>query len=750
MQYSLLLPVLLCFILLAWFRAEIELGRDIRWSIQELAQSDSAARITGRVCVPASDSRDFRYIIIDRAEIKIDERLLALDALRVRVFCDSLLLSSLQYGDIIHAVGQLRSGSEKAARFTGTLTGLLARREAGDFFVDTGLLFTTPVEGHFLRRAVDSARLWITNTFNRYLSADAAALCRALVLGDRQDFSYQFQEQLRLTGLSHIFALSGLNTGLIISLLWVFLGLFFLPRNARYWILLLCALFYMELGREVPSLVRATLMSSIFLIGRLLQRKTHVLNYVAAALGIELLWRPMDIVDPGFALSYLAVLGMVVGYQAMKQTVIQLIGDNRDGILKSATDVLSGTFTAQIGTLPLVGFLFHRFPLIGALGNLLIVPGFAVMLILASVMLLIAGVIPWAVQYVTPSIEYLTMAMGSIVSFFASLPLSGIQFQSMTLGLMILIYAVIFSFLVAWMLKRTRSALLIVAAFSCFVVWWSAFQEPENPQLSFIDVGNGDAILVEDSDRRLLIDAGPQYGEWSAAQNILPYFSDRGIAHLDGLILTHPDTDHLGGAADLLQRMTVDRVWTNQDSSQSFAYLELSLVFEQLNMRPSILRAGDQLRLGNGTDLFVLTPDSLSMLRGQSSNQKSLAIKLESENNSALFAADIDSTVELGLLMWGDLLDSDLLCTGHHGSKASTCLRFLQACSPDLCIMTAGRRNPYGHPHPDVLARLDSLEIPYSITGREGTLVFESTDSGWRRVKPPAQSLAELWHLPYG
>lgn len=742
--------LLLFFVMLSWFRAESNLGREVRWNVHDLAAASDSVSVTGRVFLPANDSYQNHNVVIDQVGIEAQTGSIQLGDLRLRLFADTCLLSTLRYGDIIYAVGRLKSSSERTARFSGALTSVLSKREAADVFVKPDMLFVHYKSGHVMRRMTDQLRQWILVTFDRSLSQDASSLCRALVLGDRQDFGYRFQEQLRLTGLSHIFALSGLNTGLIISLLWVALGVFFLPKNARCLILLVAALLYMELGREVPSLVRATLMCSVFLAGRLLQRKTTVINYLAIALGIELLWRPMDLLDPGFALSYLSVLGMIAGFAVLRKPFSQLLDNRRSGIVKSSAEVLTGTLTAQAGTLPLVGFLFHRLPLLGGLGNLLVVPGFALLLVLALLLLIFAAFAPWLVQFISPSIEGLGFGLGLIVDFFAELPLSGMQIPELSFLMMSVIYLLIFAVPLFWLLERKRTALTSTLLLACLLVWAGTTNGKSDSRMTFIDVGNGDACLVETEGRTILIDAGPRYAEWSAASVVLAYLAERGIMHIDGLILTHPDTDHIGGAAELLQRIDVGKVWCNGDSSASWAFTEFQVATCNKWIEIGALRAGDMIEIASNASFTVLTPDSLCMVRFTESNQKSLAIVLDLDSNTALHAGDIDSTVEHELLAWGQLLDVDILHAGHHGSKRSSCKDFLKAASPDVCVLTAGRRNIYGHPAPEVLKRLADLGIPYLITGRESTIVYESTNQGWKRRKPQAQTLAELWRLPYG
>ena len=229
------------------------------------------------------------------------------------------------------AQGQLKSSSEYATVGSNIFVRSLVSRETATIYADSSEIFIRATSGCFIRRGIDRLHEEMVSIYEHRLSQDGAALCKALMLGDRSDFSSEFSSALNLTGLSHIFALSGMNVGLLISLLWLLLGCLFIPYSARYWIMLFVILLYMELGRETPSLLRASIMCGCFIVGRMLNRRAEILNYIAAAACIELLWKPLDLLDAGFQLSYLAILGIFGCYRNLNIRFVTLLstGENR-------------------------------------------------------------------------------------------------------------------------------------------------------------------------------------------------------------------------------------------------------------------------------------------------------------------------------------------------------------------------------------------------------------------------------------
>lgn len=743
--------VILFFVLFGAWRTNEQLSRHVRHEIARLADSSGTVDMFGRVEIPLSPGMPHPAVVIGSVRLRGDHRDVQTGSLRFRLNADLAALKSARYGDYVFARGRLRAVSETYQYSEAAVITAVTGRLAGDVRSESVHVVIRPVSGFSIRRSVESLRGYVIRTFNRYLSPDGSALCKALVLGDRGDFSADFSRQLRYTGLSHVFALSGMNVALLAGLAWYALSLFYLPRNARLWIVLAVVILYMEVGREAPSLVRASIMAALFVAGHLLYRRADIINCVAGAAFLELLWRPLDLVDAGFLLSYLAVLGLIGSTAYFQTGILKLFGSRRWALVRGIALVIAASIAAQIATLPMVAWLFHRIPLVGILGNIVAVPAFAVMLIWSILMLIANLAVPWATPLIAGSLDALSFGMGTLVNALGSMPFASMSLPPLHPISVILIYVIVGLLLVGFATSRRSliiSSLLILAN----LIIWPAVFSPKRPAaaLTFFAVENGDATLISDRQgHHILLDAGPRFGEWSAADRILPYLASHGIDRLDAVILTHPDNDHIGGAADILGKLPVDRIFTNGDSGSTRTFLETSLTSVHRGCPMIPLAAGEVIGLSPECSLRVLYPDSLQWAINQTENQRSLVLKLECGNAAALFPADIDSLVEGQLLLLGSAIHADLLKVAHHGSKASSTGKFLSGVAPSNAVVSYGRHNRYGHPAASVVERLSNAGIEIHRTALEGTIMFETHGQHWTFVENQAQRLIRQWKLPH-
>lgn len=740
--------LMLFFAALGSYRAAVAISRDVRGELRSLAETADSVRVYGRVLFPMQGRGNSQSITLYPAMLLCGERSLDCGALSVRLISDSTGLTRFRYGDRIFAWGMLRASAPETAGSSGALTGILTRREAGTVFSQADDVFGSSMRGFFWRRWIDELRSYIVTTFDRRLSPDAASLGKALVLGDRRDFSPEFSDRLKLTGLSHLFALSGMNVGFLLVIVWGITGMLCVPRIARLLLLLPAVLLYMELGREAPSLVRASIMAGFFVTANLLYRRNDVLNMVAGAVLIELLWRPLDLLDAGFLLSYLAVIGILGGYGFFRERVLNGIGQTRNGWIRGSIDLAAATSGAQIGTLPLVAFLFHRVPLLGALGNFIAVPGFAVLLLWSVVLLFVESTVPSLSGVVAASMNALSFALAKCVEFFSVLPLASISVPAFSPIVLLFLYGSAGWFMAGAVLYRVRwmvGGALLAGSLTAWGVFIGNLEQ--RPELSFISVGHGDTILFSDGTRSVLIDAGPSFGDWSAADRILAFFADQGIRRLDAMILTHADNDHIGGAADILGRIPVTAVYTSGDSSDTRTFLLTRMAAQARGVPWKTLTAGERLIWPGDVSLTTLSPDLDMTDETYGSNRRSLVFRLECGGASAILAADIDSLTEKDLLPWGDVLDVELLKVAHHGSKSSSCAVFLNAVSPRISVISTSTTNRFHHPDSSVVARLRDIGSAIYSTAESGSLHFVCRNGRWEFEESRARRLARLWKL---
>jgi competence protein ComEC len=247
--------------------------------------------------------------------------------------------------------------------------------------------------------------------------------------------------------------------------------------------------------------------------------------------------------------------------------------------------------------------------------------------------------------------------------------------------------------------------------------------------VSFLDVGQGDAILIETpSGVQFLVDGGAGRLVVSDLSTLLPFY-DRSI---DAVLATHADGDHIGGLVDVLDLYQVGYVFSADMAQETAVAQAFETAAVQETSRLVTPRRGEVVALGDGVTLLVLWPNQDLP---SAENEASVVAKLIYGNTSFLLTGDAPQSVEKYLLAHDEtLLDSDILKVGHHGSRTSSAPEFIAAVSPTYAVISAGIDNPYGHPHPETLATLAAASSSALCTCADGTIVFASDGSKiWRK-----------------
>lgn len=253
-------------------------------------------------------------------------------------------------------------------------------------------------------------------------------------------------------------------------------------------------------------------------------------------------------------------------------------------------------------------------------------------------------------------------------------------------------------------------------------------------RVSFLDVGQGDAIFIETPEgTQVLVDGGTAGKANRPLSKHLPFY-DRSI---DMVVGSHADGDHIGGLQAVLKEYRVNHVILPVRASESNVYSSFKKSVrkeKQFGSQTRRLSAGKVVDLGGGVYMLVLSPGAIH--RPADSNDSSLVAKLMYGKTSVLLTGDISRSIEMYLAsQYGKLLDTDILKVAHHGSDSSSANAFLSAASPARAVISAGKDNQYGHPHPQVLKRLDSAGAESLCTCDEGTITLESDGEKFRRMR---------------
>lgn len=236
----------------------------------------------------------------------------------------------------------------------------------------------------------------------------------------------------------------------------------------------------------------------------------------------------------------------------------------------------------------------------------------------------------------------------------------------------------------------------------------------------FLDVGQGNAILVQSGGQNLLYDGGDQ----NHADEVVSYLQQQNVQTIDYMISSHYDEDHLGGLIPCLNTFEVSNVLGSDyvHTSNLFnTFMNTATANAIIVQYPSV---GDTFDFGTGS-FTVLAPSGIS----QNSNDNSLVIKLENGSNSFIFTGDAEETSEQDMISTGMNLDCDVLCLGHHGSASSTSWDLLEASTPSWAVVSCGKGNSYGHPTAETMGKLSDMDIPVFRTDDQGTVIAVSDGS---------------------
>ncbi|PNY81829.1 DNA internalization-related competence protein ComEC/Rec2 [Deinococcus koreensis] len=577
-----------------------------------------------------------------------------------------------------------------------------------------GLLLPTPTAVLVAARVRASAREggvrgWFRRGLVAGLTQRQAALMQAIELGDRSDIGredfaegYAVRDGFNRSGLAHLMALSGQNVALITFVLVWALGWLGWTPGWRYGVPAALLIGYLALVGLSPSIMRAVIMGGVALVALALGRgKVDAHGLIALTALVCLLLFPLWLLDIGFQLSFLAVLGLTLSGQ-----VAQRLPTRVPQWLRLA---LAATVLAEAATLPVIAGTFGQLPLVGLPANLLAAP-------------LMAVLVPsgFLAGWLGPLAAPLNQVNGVLLDLLLWIAGTGGRFPVLTWGTVsaagLLAYGLCALAGVLWLRGRIRApvALGVVLASATFTTLPTLLRPAR--ELVFLDVGQGDSTLIRLPGLTVLADAGGSVNSDYdvGGRTVVPALRALGIHGIDILIATHADTDHIEGVSSVLRALPVGELWIGHDKVGDPVLDTVLQAARERGVRVREVRRGDQIT-ASGATLTVLWPPG--HVWSTADNDNSVAIKLESHGWSTALLGDLPDPAE-ALIGLGHL---NLLKAAHHGSRFSTGDALLQQTAPADAVISVGR-NTYGHPHPDVLGRLQAAGVKVWRTDQSGTI----------------------------
>jgi len=606
----------------------------------------------------------------------------------------------------------------------------------------------------------------LSNTLAQVMPEPQASLAQGIVLGIRYNIPAEIKDNFVQTGTAHILAISGVNLSIVAGmLLSIGIWLFGKRRHIYIWLALGIIWLYALITGMQPPVVRGAIMASLFLAAELVGRQRTAITPLTFAAAIMVGISPQLLWNASFQLSFLSMAGLIFlapPFQTLgRKAVNKTIGEEGIGVSLAniITDSFSVTLAATIAVWPVIAHYFGIVSLASPPATFLALPALPGIITTGA----LTGLIGLFALPVAQAIGWLAWLFISymlwVVDGFASLPLSSIKVGSFSTTMIVVYYSALataiwlgsnkvqMSKAKTWLKsavikflspasrlpKRYIIPPLLVMAVLASVT--AASMPDDKLHISCLDVGEGDAILIQKGSQQVVVDGGPRSQAITLGLGEKMPFWDRTI---ELMILTHPHSDHIAGLVEVLQRYKVEQALYPNLDYKSPLYEEWLRLLDEENSQCTIAQAGQQIDLGDGVIIKVLNPQSPLTDTEPDLNNNSVVLHITMGRVSFLLAADIKNEVESKLVEERAELTSTVLKVAHHGSKTSTTLQFLAVVDPEAAVISVGEDNPYGYPHDEVLERLKEKLGSENIfrTDKQGTIEF-TTDGGrlWVGIK---------------
>lgn len=533
----------------------------------------------------------------------------------------------------------------------------------------------------------------IINTFDTYLSENNARIMEGIFLGQSSYLKDEDIDTYRDMGLAHLLAVSGLHIGIISGFITLLLSSLSIKKRPNVVITLSIIWLYGYLIGYPPSILRSSIMFSLLYLSQLIHEPYSSINSISFAIFVLLLINPYYLFNIGFQLSFVATLSIVIFAPRIKHRFYPY--DN------SLTSSLSSILGVQLGLLPFQAYYFNQIGIISIIANLLIIPIMSFALILGFLMI-VSSFIPNINMIIGHILESILNFESVILDILQELSIDNIKIFSpeiITILIFYLILFIMFGFIKLndidkWTLKGISCSLIFALIFNLYLIF-----DYDKVEVHFIDVGQGDAILIRSKRADYLMDTGGSlFGDYNIAEGItLPYLEKLGIKRLNGLFITHFDEDHSQGLSLLVDELEVKNIFASYIPKDS----EILSAVESNDIKVILLMNNHKLKLSKDVFLDIIWPNSDTYITG---NNASLVSILRTNGANILLTGDIEKEVEY-LIKDTIAYPIDILKVPHHGSNTSSTELFLESIRPKDAIISVGRNNMYNHPSEDVLDR---------------------------------------------
>lgn len=635
--------------------------------------------------------------------------------------------TSAEWGDTLQILARLEPPPPR--RVPGVSSARDAAWAQGVVGQGRGLHVEMAPAPSLARATVARWRRGLEARFARELSPATREIVTPLVTGDRSGLDPELGARFRASGLVHLLALSGLHVAWMATVARGIASAAGGGIAVRAWAGALCAVFYVGVAGPLPSLARAAATELLVALASLRGRVLDPLQALAMAAVVLLALAPAWAGDLGFQLSCAATLGLA--------TLGRRVADSstsRSRITALVLRALKPTAAAQVTALPIALERFHALPWTGLGANLLAVPTCDLLLAAAWLGAGLDALLPGAGRWCFAACELLSQALRAIAGTAAGSPLAMMPTGHSKWPVALASIGALLAVAVALAprdLARTRhgpsrpraacrwlAPLALALALFLGVTAPTLRPPPGRWWLVVLDVGQGDALAIGGSHGWWLVDTGPRSpGHDAGSSVVLPFLNWAAVRRLDAVVLTHDHGDHTGGARAVARALPITRWWIGTGAPRPRTAPGGAVIAQACDT------------IGRGPTMVARWP--IAGFVSRDPNASSLTLEVGEGRGRALLAADVDSLVEARLGLDGALA---ALKVGHHGASSSSGTTFLARHRPRVAVISCGRHNPFGHPDPGAIARLEQVGASVRRTDRDGTVWLELGPEGAREI----------------
>lgn len=537
-------------------------------------------------------------------------------------------------------------------------------------------------------------RIEINNFFNKNLKKDLASIIIGILIGDKSGMDGRVIEDFQNANLSHLIAVSGAHFIYVVGFL-EYICKFLKNKRKSQVFLIIGILFFMRLTQYTPSVVRAGIMTIMAILSSVFKRKSDIYTNLAISSLVLIIKNPYSIFDIGAILSFSGVLGI-----AYFQDKFKLIYQNYEGRFLWLLDSISITIAANIFIIPIMVYYYNTISFTFIIANLVVAPLLGVLIILGFITFI------FKFKFLIVLLSFILKLFFFLVKFMGKLP-----FSTVLVCYGSFIFVIAYYFIVYFLIKRKM--LLALFTIVAMIIANLNFLPKNKLYINFVDVGQGDCMLIRYNGMNFLIDSGGGISaeDYDVGKNtLLPYLIDRKVYKIDYIIVSHFDADHCRAFLHVMKYIKVKNAIIAKQFKNSRMYSEFLEIANKKKINIIYVKENDHFKFKDFR-IDIYNPNDEAIMENVMNNNAILNM-LRFGKINILCTGDLEKIAEDAIITRysnSNVLKADILKVGHHGSITSTSDDFLKLIMPRMALIGCGKNNKFGHPNQFILNKLSAI-----------------------------------------